>query len=217
MSKNDPESKTDPRVIRTRALLHKAIIELITERGFDPITIQDITDRATLNRATFYLHYRDKNDLLFNVFDEIIKGILPTPSRVFDPEHPQRAMPDMEHIFDHIAEYAGFYHALLGESGAPFVVARFREYIEGLGMSWLQFLQPEQPDKENASAPFEIAANFIGSAYLGVIIWWLDNDMPYSSKYMADQMKRLTTQGVQRSLGLPLTIFTTDESNRSEP
>jgi AcrR family transcriptional regulator len=215
MSKNDPKSKTDPRVIRTRALLHKAIIELITERGYDPITIQDITDRATLNRATFYLHYRDKNDLLFNVFDELIEEILPAPSGVFDPEHPESVTPDTERIFDHIAEYAGFYHALLGESGAPFVVARFREYIEGLGMSWLQFLQREQPDKENVSAPFEIAANFIGSAYLGVIIWWLDNGMPYSSKYMADQLKRLTAQGVQRPLGLPSTEFTIDESNRS--
>jgi AcrR family transcriptional regulator len=212
MSKNDPESKIDPRVIRTRALLHKAIIELITERGFDPITIQDITDRATLNRATFYLHYRDKNDLLFNVFDELIKEIVPTPSGVFDPEHPESAIPDVERFFDHIAEYAGFYHALLGESGAPFIVARFRAYIEGLGMRWLQFLQP---DNENVPISLEIAANFIGSAYLGVIIWWLDNDMPYSSKYMADQLRRLATQGVQRSLGLPSTEFAIDESGRS--
>jgi AcrR family transcriptional regulator len=212
MSKNDLQSKTDPRVIRTRALLHKAIIELITERGFDPITIQDITDRATLNRATFYLHYRDKNDLLFNVFDELIEGIVPIPSGVFDPEHPEGLTPDIERVFDHIGEYAGFYRALLGESGAPFVVARFREYIEGLGMRWLQFLHPDQ---ENASVPLEIVVNFIGSAYLGVIIWWLDNDMPYSSKYMADQLRRLTTQGAPRSLGLLPTELTVDESGRS--
>ena len=208
MSKNDPKSRTDPRVVRTRALLHQAMIELITERGYDPITIQDITDRATLNRATFYLHYRDKNDLLFNVFDELIKEIVSAPSGEYEPGHSEKVTPDIERIFDHIAEYAGFYHAMLGESGAPFIVARFREYIEELGMSWLQFLQP---DKENVSVPLEIAVNFIGSAYLGVIIWWLDNGMPYSSKYMADQVRLLTTQGVQRSLGLPSPESTTDE------
>lgn len=208
MSKNNPKSKPDPRVIRTRAWLHKAIIELITEQGYESIKIRDITDRANLNHSTFYLHYRDKSDLLFNVFDELIKEIVPAPSGVFDPEHPESVIPNTERFFDHIAEYAGFYHAVLGESGAPFLVARFREYIEDLGMSWLQFLQP---DKENVPVPLGIAVNFISSAYLGVIIWWLDNGMPYSSKYMADVLKCLSMQGLPRSLGLPFPEFTIDQ------
>jgi AcrR family transcriptional regulator len=213
MSKNNPESKIDPRVIRTRALLHNAIMELVAERGYEAITIQDITDRATLNRATFYLHYQDKNDLLLNVFDELIKEMVPAPSLEFDPEHSELSTPDIESIFEHIAEHSGFYHAMLGEEGAPFIAARVREYIEGLGMSWLQFLQP---DTENVPVPLDIAANFIGAAYLGVIFWWLDNGMPYSSEYMADRLRYLTIQGLQRSLGLPSPEFTIDESSRSE-
>jgi AcrR family transcriptional regulator len=213
MSKNGPESKTDPRVIRTRALLHNALMELVVERGYEAITIQDITDRATLNRATFYLHYRDKNDLLLDVFDELIKEIVPAPSGVFDPEHPEGLTPDTERILEHIGEHAGFYHAMLGEEGAPFIAARVREYIEELGMSWLQFLQP---DTEKARVPLDIAANFIGAAYVGVIFWWLDNGMPYSSKYMAERLTHLTIQGLPRSLGLPSSEFTIDESSWSE-
>jgi AcrR family transcriptional regulator len=213
MSTNVQKSKMDPRVIRTRALLQNALIELVTERGYEPITIQDITDRATLNRATFYLHYQDKDDLLLNVFDELVAQIVPVPSMEFDPEHPETSTPDIERIFDHIAEHAGFYHAMLGEAGAPFITARVRGYIDGLGMSWLQFLQP---DKENVPVPLDIAVNFIGAAYLGVIFWWLDNGMPYSSKYMADRLMCLTVQGLQRSLGLPSPEFTIDESDQSE-
>lgn len=203
----------DPRVIRTRALLHNALIELVTERGYEPITIQDITDRATLNRATFYLHYRDKDDLLLNVFDELVDKIVPAPSMEFDPEHPETSTPNIERIFDHIAEHASFYHAMLGEAGAPFIAARVREYIEGLGMNWLQFLQP---DEENAPVPLDIAVNYIGSAYLGVIFWWLDNGMPYSSRYMADRLICLTVQGLQRSLGLPPPEFSIGGPELSE-
>lgn len=213
MSTNDPKAKLDPRVIRTRALLQDAIMELIAERGYEPITIQDITDRATLNRATFYLHYRDKHDLLLNVFDELVAEIVPAPSGEFDPDHPEWSTPDIERVFDHVAEHAGFYRAMLGEAGAPFFVARVREYIEGLGMRWLQFLQP---DKENVPVPLDIAVNFIGAAYLGVITWWLDNGMPYSSKYMSDRLMCLTVQGLQRSLGLPAPEFTISDSAQSE-
>jgi AcrR family transcriptional regulator len=53
--------KTDRRVQRTRELLQKALIELISERGYDAITIQDIVDHANVGRTTFYLHYNSQD------------------------------------------------------------------------------------------------------------------------------------------------------------
>ena len=58
------DKPADPRVQRTHKLIEQAFIELIRERGFQSITIHDITGRATLNRATFYAHFEDKYDLL---------------------------------------------------------------------------------------------------------------------------------------------------------
>ncbi len=55
---------TDPRVLRSRRMLTDALHNLLTQKDFDDISIQDIVDEATLNRATFYLHYQDKNALL---------------------------------------------------------------------------------------------------------------------------------------------------------
>src|SRR5689334_16639623 len=54
----------DPRVKRTRQLLQQAFMSLMMEGRFRDITVQDITDRATVNRATFYAHFEDKFDLL---------------------------------------------------------------------------------------------------------------------------------------------------------
>src|SRR5579864_8243914 len=55
---------TDPRILRTRRMLMDSLAKLLTEKDFEDISIQDITAEATLNRATFYLHYPDKNALL---------------------------------------------------------------------------------------------------------------------------------------------------------
>lgn len=58
------EESTDPRILRSRRLLMDALARLLTQKEFDEISIQEIADEATLNRATFYLHYPDKNALL---------------------------------------------------------------------------------------------------------------------------------------------------------
>jgi len=62
-SGNAAES-TDPRVLRSRQMLMESLLRLLTRKEFDDISIQEIADEATLNRATFYLHYPDKNALL---------------------------------------------------------------------------------------------------------------------------------------------------------
>ena len=58
------DSTLDRRVVRTRKLLQDALFELILRNGYESIRVQDITDEANLGRATFYVHYKDKEDLL---------------------------------------------------------------------------------------------------------------------------------------------------------
>ena len=62
------KSKTDRRIQRTRQSLRTALLELIKEKGYDAISIEEITERANVGRATFYLHYKDKEDLLLEDF-----------------------------------------------------------------------------------------------------------------------------------------------------
>ena len=66
------EMKVDPRIIRTRKLLMDAFIKLTRKKDFKDITIKDITDEATVNRATFYSHFQDKYDLVDTVITESV-------------------------------------------------------------------------------------------------------------------------------------------------
>lgn len=73
-----PNTQTlDPRVKRTRKLLQDALRSLLSEKRFSVITVQDVTDRATVNRATFYAHYLDKEDLAVHVLkDDLISAVV---------------------------------------------------------------------------------------------------------------------------------------------
>lgn len=59
-----PEEKLDPRVKRTRSLLEQSFMDVVAQKGFQLVSVQDITDKAGVNRATFYAHFPDKYALL---------------------------------------------------------------------------------------------------------------------------------------------------------
>ncbi|CAM4227417.1 hypothetical protein PAAL109150_16690 [Paenibacillus alkaliterrae] len=67
-------AKVDRRILKSQESMKKAVIELMTEKNFDDITIQDIADRANINRGTIYLHYQDKFDLLDKLIETHING-----------------------------------------------------------------------------------------------------------------------------------------------
>ncbi|WP_286907309.1 TetR/AcrR family transcriptional regulator [Clostridium sp. UBA1652] len=69
-------NESDPRVKRTRELITNAFISVISKKGFDSITVKDITSAATINRATFYAHFTDKYNLLDTLVVEKFKEIL---------------------------------------------------------------------------------------------------------------------------------------------
>jgi AcrR family transcriptional regulator len=71
-------SKVDRRITKSQESIKNAVIELMTEKRFDDITIQDISDRANVNRGTIYLHYTDKFDLLDRIIEEHINKLKET-------------------------------------------------------------------------------------------------------------------------------------------
>jgi AcrR family transcriptional regulator len=115
-------ASTDPRAQRTRQMLRQALMQIVIEKPFRDLTIRDITTRAGINRATFYLRYDDKYDLLKNCADELFAELrkmieseidfdpstdLPEP---FD-QHVQRTTI----ILQHFQQYNAFYKAMFGK------------------------------------------------------------------------------------------------------
>src|SRR2546430_13515498 len=105
------QSVSNVRVRRTQKLLREALIELIDERGFDAITIGELTSRAMVSRAAFYRNYQDKYDLVEQIFEEAMSALLAAVGDL-GREHPPEIWVA---FFEHIAEYERLYRALLGK------------------------------------------------------------------------------------------------------
>src|SRR6516162_7589468 len=105
------QQRKNLRLRRTQKLLREALIDLIEERGFEALTIGELTDRAMVSRAAFYRNYQDKYDLVEQIFDEAMSALLSALGEI-GSQHP----PEMwVKFFEHIAEYDRLYRALLGK------------------------------------------------------------------------------------------------------
>lgn len=195
------QKRLDPRVVRSRGLLRDALVSLIAEKGFDALTVQDIADRAKLNRATFYLHYRDKHDLLVKSLHDAIDELMADIGPADDDDRPafDGSLRPIVGVFNHVARHARFYRVMMGAEGVPSFIASVREYITEITLSWLTILQP-RPEK--SVVPLDIVANSLSWSLLGVLIWWLEHDLPHSPEYMAEQFRLLITSDLRQVLGL---------------
>lgn len=192
----------DPRVVRTRKLLREALIDLIPEKGYDEITIKDITDRATLNRATFYLHYRDKEDLLDRGFEEIWDELTrenPFPKAPGGKLSLDATRETVLTDFEHLAKHADFYRVMIGKHGLAHFIYRMQEYVY---VSTKQRLETLGPSRHPADVPLEIVLHFVASAYVGLMHWWLENDMPSAPGEMADLIVKLYGVSPFEAMGL---------------
>ncbi len=192
------EQNLDRRVRRTRALLRGALRDLVEERDFDSLTIGEITDHAGLNRATFYLHYTDKTELLDDVFDDMLGEIIPPPPTHRD-ENTMRPREIVAVVLAHIAQNPGFYRSMLGRTGVPSYMARVQSYIEQVALGWMVTYSGRTTGHP---VDLDLAVQFVGSAFVGVISWWLENDMPYAIDDLTDQLMKLAFGGTALALGL---------------
>jgi AcrR family transcriptional regulator len=179
------DKKPDRRKQRTRQLLRDSLIALILEKGYSAVTVQDITDHANLGRATFYLHYKDKDDLLVSMMEERTMPIVDDAHFLLDGQPPSLF------AFQHAGEHAAFYRAMLGESGLAGVFTRYRQ--SGAARVQVQ-LEPQFPPGVSP-VPVEILSHYLMGGLNALLAWWLENDPPYSPEYMANLFHQLVMIG----------------------
>jgi AcrR family transcriptional regulator len=186
--------KIDPRVRRTHQALQEAILALAQEQPYEAITIQAITDRADLNRATFYLHFNSKEELLADAleshFDEVVARIAQETSNRPYWEDAKSA----EIVFEYVAENNDLYKVLLGEKGLGYVMHRILLYMATFDE---QALAQHVPAGKNLIIPIPILAQQTAGGLFALAKWWLENDLPYSPAEMAEMLRQICAMGIQ--------------------
>ncbi len=170
------KKKTDRRIQRTRHSLTHAMVDLVTEKRFDDITVQNLIDRADIGRSTFYTHFRDKEDL----FQKNWEGFLDfcVEQIVWERVGKGSFFPVL-FLFDHLKEVQPFYRGLVLSRKSDALMKTGTEYLsqrigEGLKANL----------KYHPSIPIPILSNYLANELFALLKWWLDQGMPHSPERM---------------------------------
>lgn len=194
------EKKEDRRIIRTRKLMHEALMSLIVEKGYEAVTVQDILDRADVGRSTFYTHYRDKDELLFSSFEHLRTLFEQQQQALFASRHTGKE-PDVNFIlelFRHTGQNHKLYKAIAGKQSGEMIRKYLHRYFYNLLIVPLTALMK---NRKSPPVPIEITTHHLVSSLLSLVIWWLDNNMPYSAEKMDEIFRILSTPSIEAALG----------------
>ncbi|MGE7667191.1 TetR/AcrR family transcriptional regulator [Ureibacillus composti] len=173
--------KQDPRAVRSKQMIKKATVDILIENpDISKLTVQKITKQAELNRATFYLHFIDISDLLkqlvYDIFDDLLLEISPVLQIDNKNSHDKLIM-FLDYFYRHrkilavLFEHQGFkkkLHMILRDS---IVIQRFSE--------------------GSNSKEITFSMDILASSILGIIMWWLNDGIDFSSEYIANQIIEL--------------------------
>jgi AcrR family transcriptional regulator len=188
-----PRPRADRRVARTTRALGAALVELLLERHFDAITVQDVLDRAGVGRSTFYAHFRNKRDLLLSDYERVL-GVFEARLNA-DTMHPPRVVPVKEFL-QHLDDVRHLVRALRASGEMELLLelgtAHFARMIER------RLALLPAPESCASPMPTALAARFCAGALMEMLEWWLDRDVRPTPEQMDEIYHELVWRALRR-------------------
>ena len=172
----------DRRITRTKRRITNAFLELAVEAGYENITVQQIADAADIGHRTFYRHYENKEDLLFNVLENSLKefGNLLTRQLLDFSKlaHQESELnPEVNQIFEYVRQNEPFFRLLLLDDGVRFCLDPITKHAS---LEWAKALE----EHSTRGPQSELAVYHIVTSTFSLLRWWLQNDFCLDEKEM---------------------------------
>ncbi|MGC9357012.1 MAG: TetR/AcrR family transcriptional regulator [Anaerolineae bacterium] len=204
--------RVDRRVQRTRKALQEALLSLIMEKRYNPITVEEIAERANVGRTTFYLHYQDKDDLLLEVTgdfaDEVQEAFLVRLEETTVHVEDVAAV-----LFNLAEEHSDMYWAIISGRCGSRVLEQFRKIFVSL---FKRIIQAQvDASGENLDMPVGFIAAYLWGAMRETLIWWKEQGSRHRAETMVQMFNRLSEVGTQRVLAEMHPTFSSNPPPRS--
>jgi AcrR family transcriptional regulator len=200
IGRDDRTATPDRRVSKTRKALKEALTDLILEKGYEGVTVQDVIDRADVGRSTFYAHFVDKDDLLMAILADLD---VPGPdASSWQPDDP--AFGWTLELFRHFGSGKRLFKAVAsGQSGA---LAR-RETTQRLERLAHAELSRLEAGRKLDSFKLETVVRFLVGTFIGFMDWWMREENEHLPAEQVDHAFRsLVLPGVSNVLELELEL-----------
>ena len=193
-------TRTDRRAQRTRKTLQETLIELMGEKPYDAITIQDIADRADIGRTTFYLHFNTKDELFISCHEAMVKQFPIAPLHPLSREEllsPQ-APAGMTSAYKHLEEARPLLYAIFQGKDSLFIMRRIRDWNAQEIETNLRTAFAEAA----STIPVDVLANYLAGAQIALLHWWLEKRQPHTLENLAQTFHRLQRAAIRDAFGL---------------
>lgn len=196
--------KMDRRKVRTKALLYKALLKVLEEKGPSRITVSDITENAGLNRSTFYLHYTDAIDLLERVKADIWAGLSERMKNLNPYNYLSYAVknepdPAMVKVIEYYGEHADFFKVILGPNGDPAFAVRIKEFLKEHHLSKILDIRPDLAD---TIVPKDYMIAYLAASNLSILLNWIETGMQQSPRTIALMITSILSSGLNQLYGI---------------
>ena len=177
---------------QTRKLLVQTALQLVLKKGYEAITIQDITDGADLGRGTFYIHFKDKEEVVWTAFRELFQELEREAHQRLDRSAPQVEYYGLLNIFHHVEKNRDIYRVMFGRQGSTVLTARAQDFLVEAFLYDIR--RAPNPPEVDFHLPEEIEAQILVGAISRLILWWLETP----NHYTPEQMATMTYQALFR-------------------
>lgn len=188
-------NKTDPRVVKTRNSLRKALVYLMRREKIEDISVQKITETASITRGTFYLHYKDKHDFIKSAIKEILDDFF--AEVMVDSDDFSLSMKrtvqvfSVSRAFNYIEKNADIFDVLLNSEKTDFF---YEQMYDRLANGLVNYCNTVNDPQKQQPVPLQLQISFIDSAFLGLIRHWLKDGMIYTARYMTQSVEKMFNQ-----------------------
>lgn len=185
------QERSDRRVRRTRAQLRQALTQLLLEKELRSITVRELTDRADVNRGTFYAHYRDIYDLLEQTENELFQE-LEAVLDAYSSEHiRQDTLPILQDVFRFVCRNQSLCQVFLDRQEADRFFQRLNSLIfRKCRQEWSGVFPFPDPGVQN------YALEFVVAGIVGMVRTWSLGGFRQSPEDMAQLANRLILRGI---------------------
>jgi len=177
--------KEDRRSRKTRQLLGNALVELMLEKRFQAITVQDILDRADVGRSTFYAHYPDKQSLMMDQIKRLIHDMSALANHA--DGRPDGLLPSLE-LFRHVHQQRRLLQAFMWGAESEMHTRELERQVTKLIE---HNIRVRITDNSNPAVPISVIANFVSSTFLMLLRWWFEEDMRHTPEQMDAMFEKL--------------------------
>ncbi|URN95653.1 MAG: TetR/AcrR family transcriptional regulator C-terminal domain-containing protein [Candidatus Pristimantibacillus lignocellulolyticus] len=194
----------DRRQVKTKQQLLQALLTCIEQKGLDHVTVTDIANVADLNRGTFYLHYQDVRHMVQQIMNEKIDILTELIKQVDPYEHGQYAdqnipYPRIVAILEELSADRQFYTTILGSKGDPSYVLHLKKILTGALYNKFEL---HIPGTSSAPVPTHYLLAYMTSAAVGMIMYWLENNLPETPNEIGAMIMNIANHGLIVSSGI---------------